>query len=476
MGLLVNPRGRPPRQLEWTAGNDVPVLVSGDGTSPGRVLAGDNLVRVADDGPGTTIRVGLDPAEALVGGFITYEGGPSPVWAPLPEFLLSGDLPGVFEGTPADMSFAMFAGPSLLIDPLPSGAYEPFEFKLGRKYHNLTRVGRVRVQGAVVQSVADATVALQGSTDSGVSWDFLDLADGPFFSAAAIRYPAAGAWVTPDDSLRTNNVLLRLVTTGGDGASVLEVGTVYVDTVSALSPPTTAYPGTPSLPGEPDWGAVILDLNARSVEGLADGARVTTWVDDSASGNDGYTAGAFGGGEYQSTGFAGLDAPYVASKAADYGWVSPTTYPNNETLYFLLSDVTGPGRVFEFPGGNAENGFLNVQADGTLYGGLIWSFFGTPRGSGTAVVDDGAPHIIRVVHNRSGSFKVYVDGILDISVTDALFVNGWFGANIYFGAASTDTDRLPAFYHRIVRYSAAHTTAGLNLPEEAILAGAGVTL
>jgi hypothetical protein len=212
---------------------------------------------------------------------------------------------------------------------------------------------------------------------------------------------------------------------------------------------------------------------------LSPGARITTWNDDSGNAKHGTTDGNFNGMEYQSAGFGGGAAPYAQSKTSDYGNISPSSHSSAETDYLLLSDMVGAGsglsasRLFCFPGGGGQNCAVYLQASGILYFHAGGSAFGTPQAAGTTVLGSGA-YILRVTHTpAAGNAKLFVNGVLEISLSDALIVNGWTGSML-LGPAASDTNKFTARWHRVTRYTSAHVTAGLNAIEMAMIAAAGL--
>jgi hypothetical protein len=250
---------------------------------------------------------------------------------------------------------------------------------------------------------------------------------------------------------------------------------VTVDVTAGANQAGTLAP----TPESNDLGQVILDYNSRTLV-RTDGERITSWTDDSGDGHTGFTAGDRAGPIYRATGFDGADVPYAEILLANAGWMSPTNYPNNETLYLFVDDLTGAGsgdpaaNLASIPGQNGENYYLKIQGDGRLY--LLVGTFSFPvSATGTVNVADGASHIIRLTHNRSsGSARVFVDGVEDISIVgQPIVVNQWSGATIYFGPSSLDTNRMTGNIQRVLRYNKAHETAGLNAVEGAVIAGQG---
>jgi hypothetical protein len=241
---------------------------------------------------------------------------------------------------------------------------------------------------------------------------------------------------------------------------------------------------TTYTPPDPTWGAVIMDHNANSITSLADSAREGSgsWPDDAFGGSHpGNVSTNLGGMEYRTTGFGGGAAPRMLAKTSNYGDYATSSYANDETMYLLVSKMTGAGtgisaaRVQLFPGGGpAENMGLYLQSNQKFYMHAGGSSFGTPQAEGTITVNPANTYILRITHARgAGTAKLFVNGTLDISLGDALIVNGWFGADIIWGSSSDYAAKLTAEYHSRVRYNKAHETAGLNAKETAILARAG---
>ncbi len=433
MGLNVNPRGRPPRQLEWTVSGAVVVADPGD---DGRILSGDNLIRATDDGPGTSIRVGLDPTQALENGMITYSGGVF-YWIPI-VFVTSGELGGIAEGTPANMSITFPVSPTLIIDEMPSAVSEPFELMAVRKYHNLSAASTVRLQGSVVQAVSGGKVAMQGSLDGGFTWDYLDGTGGPNFTTSIINYPSLGDWVFLDPTYKVNNVLLRPVIADGDDASPVEFGTIYLDVVSSESPPTGEEGSPPDLPE--DEGNLIHDLNSLTIA-LSNGAGVSSWNDDSVSAQDAATFAGSSAPTYLSTGWDGV-LPCVEFGGGTQGLrVDGQVTGETFTTYIVATACVAAGFA---PFWDGQDGYpfgkgvyfgngtvptsLGAHVNTTIWGNtFVWT---------ADDFDKTVPHIYRFTFSRPlGLFKVFVDGVEKIAngcnpqiTTSTHIYMGYYGA------------------------------------------------
>ena len=407
---------------------------------------------------------------------------------------------GSAEGAPGDLllHFVVQSGDDdpLVLGPHGSGLEH---IPAGWFRVNLQNGGQARGQATIAaKGSITSYLDVKYSLDNGVTWP-----DGQVLNIQlplGIVNPTPGVTLEHQVSLAINlpadtlgDVLLRAAVGGGDGVTVPEIMNFVLKITASPQPAEDGEsgipaPADPTLPTGGDWGTVILDLDAQEGITALDLARVTAWDDQSTSGNDGYTIGGVGGGEYHVSGWNGGAHPFVRAKASDYAWVSPSAYSSNETFYILVDNVTGGGNGND--GGNEaanlmtnfvypnNNGMLRVNGDGKVYfiGGI--NAFTSGQGTSTTAINDGAPHIIRVVHSLgAGNVKVYIDGNLEINVTSPGLTNGWTAANIYFGDPSTDPNHLTADYQRIVRYSSAgtsltHGATGINLAETAILAKA----
>lgn len=451
----------------------------------------------------------IDATGATLGDYLgavsDLSGGQRAGYLPLPVSPDDVD-PGVGAGTPGNLMlpFVVESGDD---DPLVLGPHGIGleHIPAGWVRANLQAGAEARGQATIaVKGYVTAYLEVKYSTDGGVTW--------PDGQVLGIQVPLGLVNPTPGTTVEhqvgfavavpagaAGDVVMRPAVGGGDGITIPEIVNFLVKVTSAEQPPETGEgtpaPGTPALPGPAaPWGTVILDFNARLGIVAANLARAIPWEDQSTSNNDAATD-AFGGsvrsgGEYHTSGWRGGALPYVKSKAANYGWVSPSGYSGAETLYILLDQITGGGvgnvggneaaNIAASDGGGGGNFWLRMQGDGFLFIMAGVSFFGTPQGTGTHNVADGQPHIIRVVHAPgAGNVSVYVDGALDISVSNAVIVNGWTGTQIYFGTGSLEGNVLTANWMRVVRYNSegdltSHKKTSLNDAETAMLTAAGL--
>jgi hypothetical protein len=100
---------------------------------------------------------------------------------------------------------------------MPSALTEPFSTRL-RLPIDLTYVEQVRLTARVMTPGATgAKLRIQYSTDSGVTWNYLDGVSGPSITIDAIGV-IASSWVTLASGAKAD-VWLRLVGLDGDGAA-----------------------------------------------------------------------------------------------------------------------------------------------------------------------------------------------------------------------------------------------------------------
>jgi hypothetical protein len=398
-----------------------------------------------------------------------------------------GGDPGVVTGTPGNWShqFISESGSTYVFDPVPAVTTPLDDVQMYRK--TLNPGTYIRGQ-ATVKSFGNLTafLDLRVSLDDGTTWetDLLGIALPLKFKSAG-PHVVSFAVLVPSEF--EGDVLLHPVVGGGDGATVCEIWNFMIESTSVEPPPATGedepYPGTTALPTGGAYGSVILDLNPVTQVGFVANARVIPFNDDSSSNNDGITyttGGNMLGGEWHTNGWNGGSLPFVRAKTSDYGWRCPSGFSGAETNYFLISAVTGAGttypnagRLCAWPGGSGEQGQIDILANGHLYASAGASVFGTPQAEGTHAINDGNEHLVVVIHSPgAGAMLVYVDGVLDISLTNALIVNGWTSSHMYFGAYSADTNKPTFDFQRGVRYNAAHSTTEIAGVTAAIRAGA----
>jgi hypothetical protein len=222
---------------------------------------------------------------------------------------------------------------------------------------------------------------------------------------------------------------------------------------------------------------MLFDYNANNIA-QGNNTNITTLLDDSGNNN---TATGGGSMKYKATGFGGLNYPYMdITNTAGCGFTCPHQgHSGDEAVYILIEIISATGTttdsstLYNAPGGSGEQGAFYARADGTLYASAGNSFFGWPQAGGTNVVAGTGIHILRfTVSHGAGAVKAFVDGVQEISFSNALIVNGWSSATRYFFNAGGSG--LVAKVHSVQRWSASHSTAGINAIEDAMLARIGM--
>lgn len=459
MGLRVNPRGRPPRQLEWSTEGDIPVLVSGGSESEGRVLSGDNLIRTLDEGPGLNLRVGLDPGPALQNGLITYSGDTF-LWIPN-TFVDSGDIGGVLEGRPGDLTFPLHTTPPIITRSVGSALDEPEGAIPARLYLNTSFVAAARLQLANWRAASDGTeVHLIYSTNAGGTWGEA----GPLVSADVVQFPAVGAFTPLVSGAMGDNVLFTWGLKGGDGSTTVKIGNIYLDLRSAEAPesPDPVTPG--GLPQGGPLGVVIHDLDStQEVDDYADAASVTTMTDRA-----GYLTGAnasVNGGIGQAaptlhyTGFSG-GLPCVQFDGVNDGLEVPHQLTGGSfTTYFVLDAISNPSGNY----GTPWNGNVFPNGKGFLFeaGGNVGIYVNTtvPVPTYTSVADTWTKankHIYAFAYSQSsGVMKLFVDDNEVITFSDGNLTVSTLATAMRIGAYS-GVFPLAFKLGRVVTWNAAH--------------------
>jgi hypothetical protein len=118
--------------------------------------------------------------------------------------------------------------PAALTEYAPAGSPG-----LVRMFADITNAARARVSVFVSDRVetANATIAIQFSTDGGTSWAYLDGSTGPFVlvgNTQAVSQAYSGAWVTLTAAAKAD-VLLRAVTQNGNGVDPFRLHFLSVD-------------------------------------------------------------------------------------------------------------------------------------------------------------------------------------------------------------------------------------------------------
>lgn len=453
-----------------------------------------------EDSTGKLVPVTLAGGSEVIPTGYTITRAASGLWV-ASESSGDGGGSGTGTGTPGDLSVPLYHGAPLIIDAanLTSGTSEQPEHKENaRKGHNFVNVGALRLQGVIIQAVPSGKLAFQVSLNSGGVWQFPNAASsGPFLSVAATGYPVIGDWFPVDAGVQVNNIIWRLVCVMPGGVVVpLEHGVIWLDMTSFATPPVTESPTDPDLPsdGGTTWGDPILDLNANTLSalGILNGQRAIPWDDTSASNFDAVTVpsgvgSVRSGGEYHDSGWNGGPYPYVQVKPNDYGWRCGISggYAGHTTYYYLLDDISGAGvgnvagneaaNISASDEGSGANHWLRIQSDGKLFVIAGANIFGSSSITSTIAVNDGLPHMVRLVHqNSGGAMWLFIDGVLDGNVGGATgLVQPWQGFQ-YFGAGTDQTNKGTYKVHQIVRYNKDHPVAGINVIEAAMLARAGM--
>jgi hypothetical protein len=234
-------------------------------------------------------------AEGAIGYQVTYTESDGT------EDVIEGEVPippiapddGVAEGTPGDFQLTMRAGPALRIRDVPAAFTVHIYPQTDWKYCNFSQVRRLRGQvGSGEAGSTGTTLAFAYSLDGGDTWAEL----GPTVPLDAISYPSLGAFATIAAPARVDNVLLGWGTKGGDGATPVKVGNIYVDAVSAETPPDsddgTPPPGSelPPVPPQLFWSRggdlMFADQEGTIPHSGVHGEGVPLWGDKTGNGND----------------------------------------------------------------------------------------------------------------------------------------------------------------------------------------------
>lgn len=205
-------------------------------------------------------------------------------------------------------------------------------------------------------------------------------------------------------------------------------------------------------------GSVALDIDPTTFPGgtQVDGTALTF-------ANSGLTP-VTGSPTYETGRFdTGAPAIHCVQGASGFSYARPVS--NDFSIYVVARGLTGAGSGAQFyqngsfidcEAAGVVNDFgINLRADGTLIAGT-----GNPDTSvgGTANIGDGLTHIVAVTRVKAtGVLKVYVDDVLDITVTNNTS-SLTASSNVYFGNGSS-TQSISGDYGRIVFYDAAHSNA-----------------
>lgn len=404
---------------------------------------------------------------------------------------------GISEGRPADFPLTMRAGAPLILRSIPADlTIHSAEARTDWKYCNLSKVGKMRVQGGSGRAASVGTkIVLVYSLNAGTSWTEL----GPYMLMDAIKHPSLGDYIDIAEGAKVDNALLGWATKDGDGVSSIEVGNIYVDSVSSPTPPD-------SEEGDPDsdlpigglLGNIIHDLDAIQLAAdpivivgggdpnrvLADGEEVFMWPDYSATGANALPIGPIQNPPiFLADGWSTGGPAVQFTEGGGHGLTISSQLTGGDFTTYIVAEgfsspISGISNFF-----NAGNGY--PKGKGLTIVGL--EYVGSPGGIGgyvnthfafptfqniQATWDMTQKHIYRFVFIRSlGTWMLFVDGVSITTPPEGVDCPPQYTEStvIQIGV-SADLDPVTMRWAREITYDQAHTSEGDTVVETALRA------
>jgi hypothetical protein len=286
----------------------------------------------------------------------------------------------------------------------------------------------------------------------------------PLNTANAVVPRVTTPIAVPNDS-KVKRLLLKLYRRGGNGTLSPAMWNFIVSAASGR-PPTIPTGSDDPLP-EGDWGLIIHDLNATSLEGTYDeDDEVGSWNDDSGGGRHGTAGtGAPPGPIFKPYGINGV-RPCVRWPGGNTNAISHLNPTQHHFTAYVVAQNLSAGYAFTI-----QNGY-----DGYPFGKLL-QIIGGVLGNGFALsVNDsvGSPtiifetrtlaqllelHLYRFVFNRfSGNFWLFIDGVMVAIGTCSPQITAT--TNILIGQYNTLAGTMDL--GRLVTYDTPHVTPDMS--------------